>query len=907
MGRLDVDAARFERLNRLLDTALALGPEERERWLGGLGGEDVALVPRLRELLAPAGPGGAPLGTLPRLDPGPTGTTAEEGESGRAGEVVGPYRLLRLVAEGGMGAVWLAERADGMVQRAVALKLPRGTWQRAALAERMGREREILASLNHPHIARLYDAGVTGEGQPWLALEYVEGRPIDAYLREVRPPLRDRLGLFLQVAAAVGHAHANLVVHRDLKPSNVLVTGDGQARLLDFGIAKLLAEGTAQETALTRLGGRALTPGYASPEQVAGRPIGVGSDVYSLGVVLYEMLTGSRPYRLTRESAAALEEAILQAEPARPSEVAEDREARRALRGDLDTIVLKALKKRPDERYATVNGFAEDVERWLAGRPVSAQPDSRGYRLRKFVLRNKLAVGAATAVAVAVLVGAGVAVWQARVAAAAGARAIREAEAARQAARVADANATLAGFLFGDLAAGRSTTDVERQLERALVVVRQEEAGDALVRAHLLMTLSGKFRQFGDQRRHRELADEAAAAAREAGEPVVEARLDCWRARDLSQAGEQARARALLDRALATLRGALPRSSGYLLACLADDSAIARMAGDQARALASIEEASEREVAGGLARTNTHADTLLVLARAHALAGRYRDGVEAARRSIALREQIGQGDTPGMVNVRSILATTLREGGRPAEALEIIEALIARHRERGGDPRTIAGLVYERAVTLLALGRAAAALPELAQAREAARSAGNDALTRGASMAEIVALVELGRIAEARAALGRAEPLYARLRADQVYVARLFTFAAARVALAEGDPRRARSALDEASEIVRRAGNDADPAWRPLEALLARAALLGGEASAAAAHAAAALALSRQFAIDPQGSTAVGEDLLLHAEALAAQGDAAGARRDAEAAIGHLSAWAGPHHPAIARARVLAR
>jgi serine/threonine-protein kinase len=324
-----------------------------------------------------------------------------------------------------MGAVWLAERTDGLMKRPVALKLPHysyDTARRAGLVERLARERDILASLNHPNIATLYDAGIADNGQPYLAIEYVEGFPIDEYCRERPVDLKSRLGLFVQIANAVAYAHAKLALHRDLKPANILVTAEAQVRLLDFGIAKLMDEGQAKETRLTELSGRALTPDYASPEQILGEPLSVASDVYSLGVILYELISGQRPYTLRRESRGALEDAIVQADPMQPSEVA-DTLWRKSLRGDLDTIVLKALKKAPAQRYATVNALAEDVQRYLADRPVQAQRDSRWYRLSKFVARNKLPVGAASAVAVAVLAGAGVALWQAKVAFAEQARA----------------------------------------------------------------------------------------------------------------------------------------------------------------------------------------------------------------------------------------------------------------------------------------------------------------------------------------------------------------------------------------------------------------------------------------------------------------------------------------------------
>jgi serine/threonine-protein kinase len=279
----------------------------------------------------------------------------------------------------------------------------------------MAREGEFLAALTHPHIARLYDAGLDGSGQPYLALEYVEGRPIDAYCRSRQLDLRARLRLFLQVAEAVAYAHGKLIVHRDLKPTNILVGDDGQAKLLDFGIAKLLADNEAPQSSLTQVSGPPLTPDYASPEQIAGEPLGVASDVYSMGIVLYELLTGSRPYTLRRDSRGTLAEAIRHVDLPRPSEVAEF-PWRAALRGDLETVLLKALKKPQEERYATMMAFAEDVERWMDGRPVRATPDTMTYRMRKFVGRNRLAVGAAAAILLAVLAGAGIATWQAAVA-----------------------------------------------------------------------------------------------------------------------------------------------------------------------------------------------------------------------------------------------------------------------------------------------------------------------------------------------------------------------------------------------------------------------------------------------------------------------------------------------------------
>jgi tetratricopeptide (TPR) repeat protein len=414
--KFQVDASTWAELNRLLDEALEQPAPRLPQWLDDLAPEFDALKPRLRELLSRTGliETDEFLRTLPKLDLD-QGDLAAEPRAEHPGQEIGLYRLVRELGSGGMGVVWLAERTDGLINRPVALKLPHGAWKRAGLAERMAREREILATLTHPNIAHLYDAGVTADGQPFLAIEYIEGRRIDAYCTEQQLGVKARLRLFSQVAGAVAYAHGKLVVHRDLKPANILVNGDGQVRLLDFGIAKLLDDGQAKETRFTELSGRALTPDYASPEQILGEPLTVASDVYSLGVVLYELLAEQRPYKLQRDSRGALEDAILQADPSPPSHVVQG-PRRKGLRGDLDTIVLKALKKKPAERYPTAHALLEDIDRYLGARPVLAQPDSRWYRAGKFVARNKIAVGAAGAIFLAVLVGAGVSIWQARVA-----------------------------------------------------------------------------------------------------------------------------------------------------------------------------------------------------------------------------------------------------------------------------------------------------------------------------------------------------------------------------------------------------------------------------------------------------------------------------------------------------------
>jgi WD40 repeat protein/tRNA A-37 threonylcarbamoyl transferase component Bud32 len=350
------------------------------------------------------------------------------------GQQLGRYRMLEKLGEGGMGVVFLAERVDGEYRTKVAIKLLRGLESRDAIA-RFRDERQILATLEHPGIVRLLDGGSTDSGQPYLVMEYVAGLPISDYVAAQRLSLVDRLELFNRVASAVAFAHQRLVVHRDLKPSNILVTQDGTPKLLDFGIAKLLA-GESQREASTRTGMQLLTPEYASPEQVRGQPISTATDVYSLGAVLYELCTEAKAQQVTGESIERVLRAILDTEPARPSTVATPG-WRRALRGDLDNIILKALHKQPDKRYASVEQLIEDIERHLDGLPVKARAATLSYRAGKFVRRNVVSVVAASIVLGTLISATLVSLAQAR-------RADEQAADAEQARQLAETQASLA-------------------------------------------------------------------------------------------------------------------------------------------------------------------------------------------------------------------------------------------------------------------------------------------------------------------------------------------------------------------------------------------------------------------------------------------------------------------------------
>lgn len=405
----------WRRIEAVFEEAARIPPGEREERLLDLCGGDEPLRREVASLLAAE----EAAGTFLDRPAGPSPGASILPPPSAVGQRLGPYRVERKLGEGGMATVYLAVRADEEYRRQVAVKIFGYGADRSDLLQRFRAERQILASLDHPNIARLLDGGTTGDGLPYLVMEYIDGVPIDRYCEEKGLGIDARIDLFREVCAAVQYAHQNLVVHRDIKPSNILVTSDGRPHLLDFGIAKLLEGSSLTEAAATLTGQRLMTPHYASPEQVAGGPVTTATDVYALGVLLYVLLTGRLPYRLEPGRLGAVEQAVLEQEPERPSTAignslppgegglgtppARDRRLAHRLAGDLDNIVLMALRKEPQRRYASVELLSEDLRRYREGLTVRARPATLEYRVAKFVGRHRLGVGLAAAVFLLVL------------------------------------------------------------------------------------------------------------------------------------------------------------------------------------------------------------------------------------------------------------------------------------------------------------------------------------------------------------------------------------------------------------------------------------------------------------------------------------------------------------------------
>ena len=781
--------AEFERL-------LAHGTRTREDALRALRQDRPALYPQVATLLEAhdhlrqAG-GFLESGAVP----------VEAPTERRARDHVGVYVLDKPLGEGGMGEVWRARRGDGLTQQAVALKFLHAHLARSSARERFLREGRILGQLEHPNIARLLDAGIEPPATPYLVIEYIDGERIDRWCDAKRLDIDARIRVFLQVCDAVAHAHAHLVVHRDLKPSNILVSTDGRVKLLDFGIAKLVeaGEGRGEETELTRLGGRALTPEYAAPEQVLGQPVTVATDVYSLGILLYLLLCGLRPYANDDTSPLQLERAVLEEQPTTPSRMrtrdpvdarvhAECRgttpdRLRRRLAGDLDTIVLKALKKAPAERYASVPGLAEDLQRFLDHRPVLARPDSLLYRARKYVARHRVGVAAGTLAVLALVGGLSVALWQARVA--------REGE--RQLAEVVSFQGRLLERVnvldFGARYMARLRTNLEgveqrdpaagggRLVERFDAVAPLAGAGEA-ARQTLGAALLQPAQREIEASRQLEPSVEAAmrrSLARAYGAlGLFPASIENWdrvialdeafgqgetptayddRLRRLILQGhvEDPRMRAEGEALLERARAALGRDAPVTMLIEGQVAQFLIDAGEYATAVERLRDLSARQerMPGGLVAAS---ETLSDLAVALRWTGDTAGAVKIQQRVVEIVEREKGPDDSSTLGVKQNLAVYLDGEADAARRLALFQEVLAARRRLSGDqhPFTLS-VITSVALGLRGLGRSAEAEPLALEGWQGARRVFGETHmgTLFAQNAYALILRDLGRASEA--------------------------------------------------------------------------------------------------------------------------------------------------------------
>ncbi|MBC8058234.1 MAG: serine/threonine protein kinase [Rhizobiales bacterium] len=884
------DPQYLRQLNVLLEQALSLPDEDRDAWLQSLPPADRRFVVPLSAMLARMALGSDEFMRRP-VDDLLDGFADLDSAPDTAGDEIGPYRLLRKLGSGGMAAVWLASRGDGSPRRQLALKLPLQGWA-PGLSRRMARERDILAALEHPHIARLYDAGVTPSGRPWLAMEYVDGQPIDLHCRHARMGVRETLQLFLQVTEAVAYAHERLIVHRDLKPGNILVTPQGSVRLLDFGVAGLLADNGSEDGRLTQAVGRAFTRAYASPEQIRGETLTVGTDVYSLGVVLYELLAGEPPYKLRHESAAALEEAILRAE-VKPASQTATRGFARELRGDIDNVLAKAMKKDQSDRYANVDAFANDLRRVLQRRPVSARRDSLGYRLTRFVQRNTLPVAAGTAVALAVLGGAGASMWQAREAQTERDRALQ------RLARNEEVSEFLELMFTQAVPAGQG--EVVQQLLDRSAGFAGKGTGEPEHRAAVLLMLATLHLNMAEPAKASPLLEQANALVRSSRDNDLRAQIACASAQSLGLAGRGQQALEALEPWL----NASHIDHNVAAACLLRRSERAAASYDAAGMLRFAQAASDRLQRARSPSLPLKAVLLGQLAGALQLNGRGAEADVIFQQALDAFSAIGREQTADAAILRGNWASTRISAGDVLPGLKLCEeAMQTQAQHTGKLPST--PLLANCALGSELLGRNEEALTRYRSVLEASTAAGDVQSKVFALCGKAAVHLQMGELERAREALDQARTVIRSADFPPHHAAALrHSLVRARLDTEAGQPQAARQELDGVIKVFIARQSHGGPlaaAYR----LRADAMRATGDLMAAAADARSAIKIAESAQAGRSHSFQTGMAWLALADVQHAARDPSSASQSAREALAHLQAAAGPQHPAIARTMRLA-
>lgn len=913
----------WSEIEPLFDQAVQLDEQQRTRWLAQLDvtQPDVAqairqLISRREALNADGFLRGNVFEKLSSLAPSLHELLAEQvaKDSTRsdqlphapalsAGAIIGRYRLIREIGHGGMSSVWLAEHSDGELKRQVALKLP-FLWQRMQL-ERFLRERDLLAALTHPRIARLYDAGFSESGQPYLAMEHIAGTTLLDNCDQRQLTIQQRLQLFLQVLEAVQFAHARLIIHRDLKPSNILVTAEGNVTLLDFGIGKLLSGDATKEAVLTQLPGQALTPEYASPEQIAGQSLGIASDIYSLGVVLFELLTGKRPYRLGRHSRAALEEAILNefvhwpsrgeiSDAAATARGSSARVLKSLLTGDLDAIVIKALKKNPADRYASVTAFAQDIANHLNHLPVSAQPDSYRYRANKFLTRHRVPVAAATFALCALIVGTGVALWQARVAATQSDRAIASAA----------QNEAISHFfdtILTDAAYADKPVTVRELMARGTRLALQNTRGNPESRAAVLGMIASEYVTLFELKQAKQLADAAVDLLSQSRDRALKSKLRCKRAYIGASLGDPVSAVTQIKAELSSLQDDARTASS----CLDD---LAYVCGDSPHACARGDSLRYAEQALALLRTLPNPTDITIgkeaalldsVAYGHHQEGRNREADRFFAQALLTYELIGV-DNNNALSVQSNWAVVAEVEGRPKYSLQIYEDILRLQTQRDPDSGPSPIVLYNKARALTAIGRFTEArgvfesLCRLAETHD-------DPFPRFRCAIGSAALdLQTGALQSARAFIERAERLVAADYAPNDPLVFVVAVARGQYAITQGDFTTARAKFDRT--IAQ--GHDTAPVPYVMALLGLAEVELGLGNHRQAWHAALrALDATRSQLGEYPYSHRVGQANILLGRALQQLSRHTEARAAFQQAVTHLSNTVDENHPALVQAR----
>jgi serine/threonine-protein kinase len=892
---------RWRALAPLLDEALELDDAARRSWLGELRASRPELAAELDSLLASREQASRERFLADEVSPAPPPPEP----SSLAGQTIGAYTLLEPIGQGGMGSVWLAQRSDGRFEGRMAVKLLNASLVGRAGEARFRREGSILARLTHPNIAHLVDAGVSVSGQPYIVLEHVDGEPIDRYCDARRLAVRERLRLFLDVCTAVARAHVNLVVHRDIKPSNVLVARDGRVKLLDFGIAKLLEEESAEAkaSALTREGGRVLTPEYAAPEQLTGDAVTTATDIHALGTLLYLLLTGQHPAARPGSNPALLLKAIVEVDPRRPSETVTEPAAearastlgglRRQLRRDLDTILAKALKKVPSERYPSVEALAADVRHFLADEPIAARPDTLGYRTSKFVRRHRAGVLAGLIAAAAALIGSAAIVWQAR-------EARRQRDEARAQVLRADAVKDFLGFLLSAAAAAGRKYSAEELLDQGEIMIDRQFAGDDRLRAEMLTVVGRQHMTAERFDKGIEVLRRAGALAREAGDPALTAQAQSLLAvGTLAAGGETRDAQATIGRALADLPNE-PRYASIRAECLVQRAAFGYFTDDGEAMIRDASEAIALLDASAVPNPSVRIDAQSSLAYGYYLTRQNAKAERAYADVLSNLERAGRGRTTQVSENLNNWAL-IHFSGDIRKAEPLMRRCVELRRSIEGDAIAPSAL-FNYAGVLHRLGRfgeAEGLFRESIRIAEARKSLRNEV----DAMLELTdTYTESGDLPAARKELDLVSERAKQLAPNPLTDA-LLAYSRGFLAMARGEREKARDELADSVRLFEVAkARFAQTVFASVALARAETALRNWDAAEARSRDALALAASLVEKDSPSYLT--GHALAALGEAQLARGDPAAAET-LRSARGQLEQTLGPTHPASVRVRRL--
>jgi serine/threonine-protein kinase len=905
----------WPRISQCLDEALDLKGQARETWLAALRASEPAVADEVAALLVQHDAASASAFLATPINSPPDETNVP-------GRRIGAYALHDQVAQGGSGSVWRARRSDDTYEGEVAVKLLNLALAGTAGSANFRHEAGILARLRHPNIAYLFDAGITDDGQPYLVLELIEGETIDVYCDSRRLGVEQRIRLALDVLAAVAYAHAHLIVHRDVKPSNVMVTAQGQVKLLDFGIAKLIEKDAAggAMAATTVVGSGAMTPAYAAPEQLQGQPTTTATDVYAFGVTLYQLLSGLHPNQAVTSNLAAFMRETLEVEPEKMSRrlaphgrtsddelqrIAAARGTtpaalRRRLEGDLDNIVARALHKLPEQRYESALALADDLRRHLELKPVSARPDSLGYRVGRFVRRHRVAVLAASTALVLLVASAVVSVWQM-------VAAQTEREEARAQAAKAEASRQFLQLMFAEIGAEGAALTVAELVERGAHLLDARFAPKSKTTVDQLIQLAGGY-DFADQldKQHATLLRaEAMAVALRDDERTAEARCNLAASEIRRDHRDQAQtwltaAHAVLDR--------LDRASPALRAdCLHADAVVAAAGGRLPEALARLRAGAALLESTGQTDHPSYSATLSRLSSLSLDAGDPKASFEHNRRNRLALEAMGRGGTKDMLVTMNNEAAALNGFGEVQRAEALQAELLRRAGARDPKARGLGTLLGNHASMLTTLARYADADAVLDDALARAQASGDALAQQRLNFQRARVTIRSGRLAEGERQLDRVEAEYRRDAKMNERWLRYVAATRAELLLRQGRVEPARVLMRELLAAIGYPKNSASIELVPALPVAVEIALAAGAVDEARALGDAAVAVAGRYARDPADSADVGKSWWQVARVRQAAGDGAGEREALGKALVALGRGLGSDHPITLAATQRAR